>query len=53
MAEHHGDVVYPSELYIPRKDGTYVGKKEGEIWLSGTALYIMVSATTFEIVTST
>ena len=51
MAEVIGDVVIPSCIIIPKKEGNYTGKLN-EIWLSGNKLYIGKGSGTFEIVTS-
>ncbi len=50
MPEVIGDIVIPSALVIPKKEGTYIGK-EGEIILSGNKLW-MNDGTNMVIITS-
>ncbi len=47
-----GDPCAPSTLILPIHEGTYIGARSGEIWLSGDKIWFNSDGANVEIVTS-
>ena len=52
MTDLIGESCIPNTLIIPIKEGTFTGKRIGEVWISGNKLWFNTDGTNVDLVTS-